>query len=106
MYLKKADQMKYIYIILIALATFTSGYSGQCSANESGLLIIHFYYTPSCPLCEPTKQVVERVEKKYSGQLKVIRHNHSESEQSFNSMVMALEHYKRKDTPNSCCICW
>ena len=92
--------MKYTNIILIALATFISGYSAQCSANESGSLIIHFYYTPSCPLCEPTKQVVERVEKKYSGQIKVIRHNHSESEQSFNSMVMALEHYKRKDTPN------
>ena len=92
--------MKYMYMLLIAIVTFVSGYSVQCFANEQEPLIMHFYYTPSCPLCEPTKQVVESVEKKYADQIKVIRHNHSESEQSFNSMVMALEYYKRKDTPN------
>ncbi len=40
------------------------------------------------------------VAKKYQGQIQVIKHNHSASEQAFNSMILALDYYKRQDTPN------
>ena len=91
----------YLSLILVFSIVFLSiGYVPAAEEQSTGPLIIHFYYTPSCPLCEPTKQVVKAVENKYRDKVRVVRHNHSESEQAFNSLIMALEHYKRNDTPN------
>ncbi len=89
---------KILYIIpllLLSISIFTP--KSYASAKP---LIIHFYFTPSCPLCEPTKQVVDAVSRKYGDKVLVIKHNHSESEESFNSMILALEYYNRHDTPN------
>ena len=90
----------YLFVILtVSVILLGSSYT-PAVAKDSEPLIVHFYYTPSCPLCEPTKQVVKGVERKYQDKIRVIRHNHSESEQAFNAMIMALDHYKRTDTPN------
>ncbi len=92
--------MRYIYLLLLLLTLQLIAFESPAIADEPKPLLIHFYYTPSCPLCEPTKQVVEKVGEKYGSRVRIIKHNHSESEESFNSMIMALEHYKRNDTPN------
>lgn len=89
-----------MYIVISFIISCIASGNAASFAAESEPLIIHFYYTPSCPLCEPTKQVVDSVEKKYGVKVRVVRHNHSESEQAFNSMIMALEYYNRDDTPN------
>lgn len=85
-------------ILVISLTAFFFISSSHGSSGKP--LQLHFFYTPSCPLCEPTKQVVNNVETKYGNKIEVIRHNHSESEASFNSLIMALEYYNREDTPS------
>ncbi len=91
--------MKKLLYILPLIILAISLLPAKSQAAESPL-IIHFFFTPSCPLCEPTKQVVDAVASKYGDQVLVIKHNHSESEESFNSMILALEYYNRHDTPN------
>lgn len=82
-------------LILFILACFTP----LLSAAEDKL-VAHFFYTPGCPLCEPTKQAVEAVEKKYGPLIDIQRHDLASGEKTYEVFMMALEHYKREDTPN------
>ncbi|GHS91475.1 hypothetical protein FACS1894139_13220 [Planctomycetales bacterium] len=71
-----------------------------CAAAGAGEpLLMHFYYTPTCPLCEPAKQKVAAAEKHFGDRIQVIRHDHSSDKNVFNSMILALDFYGRGDTP-------
>lgn len=69
-------------------------------ANEPKPLTIYFYFTPSCPLCEPAKKIVAQAEENFGARINVQRRNHSESKASFKQMLLMLDHYQRRDTPN------
>ena len=70
-------------------------------------LVAHFFYTPGCPSCEPTKQAVAAAQKKFSGRVDVIWHSINnaalsaqENQKNYSAFIRALDHYKRKDTPS------
>jgi len=63
-------------------------------------LTVHFFFTPTCPLCEPAKKAVAAAEARFGNKIAVKRHNHSQNKQAFNALILALEYYKREDTPN------
>jgi sulfite exporter TauE/SafE len=62
-------------------------------------LVMHFYFTPTCPLCEPAKQKVADAEKHFGARIEVRRHDHSAAEAIFNSLILALDACGRQDTP-------
>jgi hypothetical protein len=69
------------------------------SAPAAAPLVMHFYFTPTCPLCEPAKRQVAALEKTLGDRLKIIRHDHSAAESIFNSMLLALDAYGVESTP-------
>ena len=97
--LKKNSALYILFLMLFFIVN-------NAQANSEKPLQLHFFYTPSCPICEPTKQVVAQIEDKYGDRIEVIRHNHSESEAAFTSLILALEYYNREDTPSLTVFSW
>lgn len=70
-------------------------------AAEKSQLMVHYFYTPSCPLCTPTTQVVDKAEKTFGNKILIVRHNYAESQDTFNAMSLALDHYNMaEETPS------
>lgn len=85
---------------LVALLVLLAGFFAVMAGASEGALEVHFYYSPGCPLCEPTTQVVARAEEKFSESAVFYHHNLAAGEKQYESFIMALEHYGRADTPN------
>lgn len=80
-------------------ATAPAPVPAPTTAPTAAPLEVHFFFTPTCPLCEPAKKAVAAAEARFGARVRVHRHNHSESKQAFNAMILALEAYHREDTP-------
>ena len=96
-------------LLLLSFLTIIPAQSGEKSSSadapqnrpaEVEPLTVHFFFTPTCPLCEPAKKAVAAAEARFGNKIVVKRHNHSQNKQAFNALILALEHYKREDTPN------
>lgn len=76
-------------------------------AADGKPLQAHFFYTPGCPLCEPTKQAVSRAEKEFFGRVVFTHHSltsaelsSEENQKNYGAFIRALDFYGRKDTPS------
>lgn len=99
------------------MAVMAGLFCGVAGASDAGAqepaqaqaqpLAVHFFYTPGCPSCEPTKQAVAAAEKKFGSRIAVVRHSINDSslsadqnQKNYGAFILALDHYGRKDTPS------
>lgn len=65
-------------------------------AGTRAPLVLEFFYSPTCPLCEPAKQAVAAAEKHFGARVRVRRHV---KEETFTNLLNALDYYQIEETP-------
>lgn len=67
-----------IPLLLILTLLAAPSLRGEETPPDLPVLQLHYFYTPSCPLCEPANRVVRQAEARFGGRIQVTWRNQTE----------------------------